>query len=209
LELEAYRLNPKLPYLEADPSRLVRPETAGPQPRAVGETRQFTVHNFRTESDEQITATLQAIGTRTHVWAQNTSEITKARAQQLATEFDGQIYSSVTTNFYTPSDVNGDGKIAILCFDIQDNYSLLSPGYVAGYFWGGDLYNQAGSNQMEIFYVDTNPLMRPYVILDVTQAYTTMAHEFQHMVNYNRNVLVEGGADMPAWTKGFRRQRST
>ena len=200
LELEAYRLNPKLPYPEADPSRLARPETAGPQPRAVGDTRQFTVYNFRTNSDEQITATLQAIGTRTHVWAQNTTDISLTRAQDLATEFDGQIYSSVTTNFYTPSDVNGDGKIAILCFDIQDDFETTG-GYIGGYFWARDLYNQTGSNLMEIFYIDTYPTMHypSTAPVDVTKAYSTLAHEFQHMVNYNRNVLVEGGADMATW----------
>ncbi|MBP6961297.1 MAG: caspase family protein [Thermotogae bacterium] len=200
LELEAYRLNPKLPYPEADPFRLARPETAGPQPRAVGDTRQFTVYNFRTNSDEQITATLQAIGTRTHVWAQNTTDISLTRAQDLATEFDGQIYSSVTTNFYTPSDVNGDGKIAILCFDIQDDFETTG-GYIGGYFWARDLYNQTGSNLMEIFYIDTYPTMHypSTAPVDVTKAYSTLAHEFQHMVNYNRNVLVEGGADMATW----------
>ncbi len=200
LELEAYRLNPNLPYPEADLSRLTTPETAGPQPRAVGDTKTFTVYNFRTDSDEQITATLQAIGTRTHVWAQNTAEITQARAQQLANEFDGVIYPAVTTNFYTPSDVNGDGKIAILCFDIQDDFETTG-GYIGGYFWSRDLYNQAGSNRMEIFYIDTYPTMHYPVTaaIDVTKAYSTLAHEFQHMVNYNRNRLVEGGAAMATW----------
>jgi hypothetical protein len=200
IEREAYRLNPKLPFKEADPMLLVRPETAGAVPRAVGDTRQFTVYNFRTDSDQQITATLQAIGTRTYVWAESTTDITTARAQQLASEFDGQIYSSVTTNFYTPSDVNGDGKIAILCFDIQDDFETTG-GYVGGYFWARDLYNQSGSNLMEIFYIDTYPTMHyPSTNpIDVTEAYSTLAHEFQHMVNYNRNVLVEGGDDMDTW----------
>jgi len=35
---------------------------------------------------------------------------------------------------------------------------------------------------------------------DVTKAYSTLAHEFQHMVNYNQNVLIEGDhSDMDTW----------
>ena len=200
LDLDAYRIDFILPNPEADLSKLIRPETAGPHPRAVGERRQFTVHNFRTNSYYQVTATLQAIGTLSYVWAENTTDITTARAQQLSAEFDGRIYPAVTTNFFTPSDVNGDGKIAILCFDIQDDFETTG-GYIGGYFSPGDLYDQTGSNKMEIFYIDTFPGMRypSTAPVDVTEAYSTLAHEFQHMVNYNRNVLVEGGADMDTW----------
>ena len=35
----------------------------------------------------------------------------------MADEFDDVIYPQITQNFYTPSDVNSDGKIAILVFD--------------------------------------------------------------------------------------------
>lgn len=200
LELEAYRLNPKRLFLETDSSRLIQPDEEGLHARAVGETRTFWTYDFKTEMDEQITATLQAIGTRCLIWVQSTSEISTTKAQQLATEFDNAIWSSVTSNFYTPSDVNGDSKVAILCFDVQDDFDTTGS-YVGGYFWAGDLYDQTASNRMEIFYIDTYPTMHypSSNPADVTEAYSTLAHEFQHMVNYNRNVLIEGGNDMDSW----------
>lgn len=36
-------------------------------------------------------------------------------------------------------------------------------------------------------------------VKDVTSSYETLAHEFQHMVNFNRNALIEGGGSMDTW----------
>ncbi|HOO33823.1 MAG TPA: caspase family protein [Thermotogota bacterium] len=201
LPLEAYRIDPQMNRdIELDRSLLVDSEDGKLVSRAVGDTRQFTVYNFKTDSDQTITATLQAVGSRCEVWAQNTSEITTTKAQQAASEFDSVIYPQVTSNFYTPSDVNSDGKVAILMFDIQDDFDSTGS-YVGGYFWARDLFNMAGSNLMEIFYIDTYPTMHypQSNAIDVSEAYSTLAHEFQHMVNFNRNYLVEGGDDMPSW----------
>jgi len=35
--------------------------------------------------------------------------------------------------------------------------------------------------------------------VDVTRSYSTIVHEFQHMVNHNRNVFVESGSSMKVW----------
>jgi hypothetical protein len=201
LDLQAYRFDPQMNKdMRFDRSLLVDREETGLVSRAVGDTKQFTVYNFKTDADEVITATLQAVGTYCEVWAQNTADITTAKAQQAASEFDSTIYSAVTQNFYTPSDVNSDGKVAILMFDIQDNFDSTGS-YIGGYFWARDLFNMSGSNLMEIFYIDTYPTMHypQSNPIDVSQSFSTLAHEFQHMVNFNRNYLVEGGDDMPSW----------
>ncbi|WKB35438.1 Ig-like domain-containing protein [Terrilactibacillus sp. S3-3] len=85
-----------------------------------------------------------------------------------------------------------------MCYDIQDGFSG-SGGYVAGYFYPGDLYNAPYSNDSEIFYIDTYPTMGTGTTKDVTQAYSTLAHEFQHMINYNQRVLVHGYGEMDTW----------
>jgi len=203
LELEAYKVNPVLPrsdeWKREDILNSIA-EKRDVQQKAVGQTKQFYTYNFRTNQDEQITATLQAIGTRCEVWAKSTSEITTAKAAQIAGEFDSVIYSAITTNFYTPSDVNSDSKVAILCFDIEDDFDT-EGWYVGGYFYSYDLYPYSGSNNMEIFYIDTYPSMHyPFSDpIDVSEQFSTLAHEFQHMVNFNRNYIVEGGADMDTW----------
>ena len=199
LPLDAYRIDP-VPNrdLVLDRAQLVsRTEDV---PRAVGDTKQFTVYNFKTDSDQSLTATLQAEGQYCKIWVESVSEINTTKAQQVADEFDDVIYNQITTNFYTPSDVNGDGKIAILLFDIQDDFDTTG-GYVGGYFWSRDLFNMAGSNLMEIFYIDTYPTMHypKSNPIDVSRAFSTLAHEFQHMVNFNRNYIVEATGEMSTW----------
>jgi len=208
LPLEAYKIDAVLPTPEGlDHNDLVSP--ADPVPRySLGEQREFWTYNFKTSSFEKINAQLRAIGTHALVWVSDEEIdgynynllITNDQANQVAAEFDATIYPMVTTHFYTPSDVNGDGKIAILLFDIQDNFDSTGS-YVGGYFYSGDLYTHGSSNHMEIFYIDTYPTMHRYRSnpIYVTRSYSTIAHEFQHMVNFNRNVLIEKGYPMELW----------
>ncbi|UOE55148.1 Ig-like domain-containing protein [Cytobacillus oceanisediminis] len=164
---------------------------------SVGDYKYFWVSNLTTNANEQINARLAYSGTKANVWVHN-NEITDSDAEKLGIEFDSKIHSSVTNHFGPESDVNSDGKINILTYDIQDGFSG-SGGYVAGYFWAGDLYNVSGSNMSEIFYIDTYPAMGMGSVKDVTSSYETLAHEFQHMVNFNRNALIEGGGSMDTW----------
>ncbi len=203
LPIEAYAINPEIPLPDdVDLSMKMRPDLveAGFELAAVGSTRSFHVRNFKTNSNYQITATLQYIGETCEIWVENPSEITVSKATQLGQEFDSVIYPLVTEYFYTPSDVNGDGRVAILCFDIQDDFDNTGA-YVGGYFSSGDLFNTSTSNKMEIFYIDTYPTMHYPASnpVDVSRAYSTLVHEFQHMVNFNRNYFVEKGSSMPTW----------
>jgi large repetitive protein len=166
----------------------------------VGAKKDFWVSNLVNNENTQINAELLYSGTKANVWVYN-HYISSQDAGKLGQEFDANIYPSVTSNFGKESDVNGDSKINILCYDIQDGFSG-SGGYVAGYFYPGDLYDSSyspGSNESEIFYVDTYPSMGIGANKDVTTVYETLAHEFQHMVNYNENVLMEGHGDMDVW----------
>ncbi|HAA85710.1 MAG TPA: hypothetical protein DCE14_05070, partial [Kosmotogaceae bacterium] len=204
LPLDAYAINPFIPepdYVDESMLAYRDPyEIQSMEPLSVGTTKEFWVYNFKTNSRYQITATLQYVGSESEIWAEDTDVITQSRAAQLGQEFDSVIYPLVTDYFYTPSDVDGNGRVAILCFDIQDNFDTHGS-YVAGYFDAGDLYNTTYSNRMEIFYIDTYPLMyyprsNPP---NVSRAFSTLVHEFQHMVNFNRNRIVEGGSGMPTW----------
>jgi len=200
LSYEAYRINPIIPfdYEGHEPLNIESQFELS----AVGDTRSFWVYDFTANRFYQITATLQAIGTECLVWAKDTVRVTQSRAQQIASEFDGVIHPLVLENFYYPSDVNNDEKVSILCFDIIDGFNgTTQNSYIAGYFYSGDLFSGTGSNMMEIFYIDTYPLME-YPAgsgVNVTRAFSTLVHEFQHMVNFNRNVFVEGEGNMDLW----------
>lgn len=205
LELEAYRINPIIPFEPAkgedpvDPNMIFEPPAAN----ELNDTHLFNVYNFKTSSHgDEVEARLAYIGTNVEVWVEHDDPkvvVTNEMAQEIGEEFDDNIYDLITENFYEVSDVSNNGRIAILCFDIKDNYTGPGTGFVGGYFWGGDLFNQTHSNQMEIFYIDTFPGMGPdEENPDVTRVYSTLAHEFQHMVNFNRNRL-KGDEEMDTW----------
>lgn len=164
----------------------------------VGDTRTFYVYNIYTESYSQITATLKSSGTKSNVWVKTTDyNMSTTDANKITAEFDNNISPKITSVFGQPSDIDSDNKINILCFDIKDGFSG-SGGYVAGYFDPSDLYannyTNPYSNQMEVFYIDTYPAMGTGSTKDVTECYDTVAHEFQHMVNWNRNIFIENNA---------------
>lgn len=167
-------------------------------PAAVGSTKKFWVVDFRNNKDVSIEAKLLYIGKKSKVWVHN-NEITTQQAKQMGEEFDNRIHPLVTENFAKESDVDGNGKVSMLVYDIQDGYDQ-SGTYTGGYFYSRDLYNATNSNNSEVFYIDTYPTMgsekQDY---DVKNAFSTIAHEFQHMVSYNQNVLVEKGDKMETW----------
>lgn len=215
LDPEAYRINPVIPFEPVEGQEPVNFNMEGELQTLVtydiNTTKDFTTQNTTNSLYYTTTARCAYVGTHVVVWVDNdnsaTVKLTNEQAQKIGEEFDNNIYNLVRNNFYTESDVNGDGKVAILCFDIKDSYTEPGTGYVGGYFWGGDLYSKtvaptvANSNETEIFYADTFPTMGTAPETpDVTKVYSTLAHEFQHMVNFNRNRLVEAGdKDMDTW----------
>ncbi len=194
-----YKIDVNKPFnIEGNKEKRLRKNTKLIQKSySLGDSKYFWVTNLETDLDYQISARLAYSETKANVWVHN-NQILDTDAAKLGKEFDNHIYSSVTNNFGFPSDVDADGKINIVTYDIQDGFSE-SGGYVAGYFWAGDLYNVPHSNKSEIFYIDTYPTMSSGSTRDVTKAYDTLAHEFQHMVNFNQNVLIEGSNEMDTW----------
>ncbi|WP_186843687.1 Ig-like domain-containing protein [Acetobacterium tundrae] len=161
-------------------------------------TQDFHTWNYETGGNDLTNARLAYIGTHSEIWVETDTPdnimmvITDEEARQLGEEFDNNIYPLVRENFYTESDVNGDGRVAILCYNIVQELNSVDP-TIGGYFSAEDLYDTEFSNKREMFYLDTLPTMgvgdsNP----DFTIVYGLLAHEFQHMVNYNCNVIVEG-----------------
>jgi hypothetical protein len=127
------------------------------------------------------------------------------------------------SNLIVPATANGaDGEITILLADIQGDDSD-SGGYV-GYFSPANNYRAAaykGSNERIMFVIDAvmyaNPDAKGYSKDDTgyytggvwspadsywaKQCFSTLAHEFQHMINfYRKNVIVApSGSGSEAW----------
>jgi hypothetical protein len=161
-------------------------------PPVVGSTRAYFVEtSLNSGRFEPRPATLMATGLYSNIWVMNNG-ISTAQAQALATNFD-KIYPAETNilGYEFGGGPGGDGgkdgdpKIQILVYNIG--------GSIIGYFWNKDFYDdQAGTNKAEIFYINSSSMNTPDLI------YLTLAHEFQHMINFNQK-YVKNGLTAPTW----------
>lgn len=171
----------------------------------VGAIKKFWVLNA-SENFTQIDATLQATRTHGNVWVANANfgsegnQITLQQAQEMAEKFD-QIYGKETALFGYEygggpggnGGVDGDPKIQILVYDIFDDYTPTQNGGVFGYYYGADELDGAQSNKAEMFYIDAH-----FTDIAANAIYSTLAHEFQHMINLNVKG-VERGLNAGEW----------
>lgn len=199
LSVQAYQMDANLPFqAEGNKNYLIRKNYAQSLVSyQLGSSRDFWVTDFETEKEYQLEAKLLYNGSKVNVWVHD-DEISSENAKMLGEEFDAKIYPSVVNHFGNESDVDGDGKVNLLAFDIQDGFSG-SGGFLGGYFNQADLYNTSKSNQAELLYIDTYPSLGKNNN-DFSFVFSTIAHEFQHLVNHNQNVLIEGNRDgMDVW----------
>ncbi len=160
---------------------------------AVTVTRKFNATNVTNNSTYQLDAVKRAEGTYSIVFVDTEvlNSVSVETANTICTEFDTKIRSLVRTNFATESDVDNNGKIILLLLDIKDGYDPNNnPGYVAGYFDPTDLFSKTTypvSNEADMIYIDVNP-----AVIGSTESFSTIAHEFQHLVNFNRTYLTRG-----------------
>lgn len=97
------------------------------------------------------------------------------------------IYTTITTKFGPSGDVDINGKIMIIFYDMAK-----MPG-VIGYFYSGDLYNNVQSsdpkldnrysNEGDIFYMNTKYAPDSQITL------ATLSHEFQHITYFHSKYL--------------------
>jgi large repetitive protein len=199
LRLKALQMDANLPFKPKDiqGNLYKKSVTKSAIQIPLGSSKEFWTYDFENEQDKKINAKLLYSGSKVNVWVHN-NEITAESAAQLGKEFDERIYPSVTNHFGAASDVDGDGKINLLCFDILDGYED-GGSFMGGYFNQIDVFNEPTSNKSEILYIDTYPAMGRNKN-ELINAYSTIAHELQHLVNHNQNVLIEGSRDgMDVW----------
>ena len=162
-------------------------------------------------------ATLQAKMGNCYIWVldENYSDsvasgakITQEKAEILADKFNS-IYEPIQEVFGYESDtmidcddfaemsaVSDTGtKVNIVVYDIEGDYIKEQDSGTAGYFWAKDYYTPDSkdfynedilslSNNGKYFYVDSGFLNEyPEMI------YSTLAHEFQHMINFGEKTM--------------------
>jgi len=160
---------------------------------SVGNSKSFWVEATFTAGDFiQKQATLKAQGQYGNIWVINDlTTYTDAQAKALADKFD-VIYPAETNllGYEYGGGPSGDGgwdgdkRIQILVYDI--GYS--TSGTTLGYFWAKDMFKDTGSgdrsNEAEMFYLNGNPGV--FTGFGADALYSTLVHEFQHMINYSQ-----------------------
>ncbi|MDR2398410.1 MAG: hypothetical protein LBD74_06590, partial [Spirochaetaceae bacterium] len=181
---------------------------------SLGDKRAFWVQD-KADQWIQLPAVLRAVSPHSKVWVaeENYSELsegetdnklTQEQVQRFADKFE-QIYQYETALFgyeygggLSPTDkryggVDGDPAVHILVYDIEYDYSPTQTMGVFGFYWAKDYYDQATlntgqttmkTNRAEIFYIDA---FFSDIVADAI--YSTLAHEFQHMINFNEKAL--------------------
>ncbi|MBI3587543.1 MAG: hypothetical protein HY088_10470, partial [Ignavibacteriales bacterium] len=156
------------------------------------------------QSEYLVPSTCKAVGPNSYIFVEdslwNNGRVNQAGVDSILTAFEMRIPASATKGIYqmdtetfgNPPNVDGDPKIVILILDIKDGWSG-SGGYTAGYFYSLNQFPEGTfsgrhSNYTEIYYIDGNP-GNLTTSSGVTNAASTTAHEFQHMIhfNYDRN----------------------
>jgi hypothetical protein len=154
-------------------------------------------------------ARVAAIGTTSIVLADTTNPrggFTDADYQRIAARFDTLVYPLDVNTFGAPTDIDGNGRVAILFTRAVNELTRPnSDQYVGGFFYARDLFPLnatprfpacAGSNEGEMFYMlvpdptgVVNGNVRRTGFVD-TLTTGVLAHELQHLINAARRLYV-------------------
>jgi hypothetical protein len=191
---------------------LTRPEAVAPLarvPPVVGDRRVFKVcGNSDCTTHPTVIAFARNVGTHIAVFQDSVDEangraLSSFDFDTLRALFDTLLYAADTSAFGRESDIDNNGVVIVLMTG-KVNSLVPSPctgGYIAGYFFGGDLLPPSsvnpGSNLAEIFY---SIVPDPNGILSCVHSAAgvkhtvpgTFIHEFQHMISFNQHVLLRG-----------------
>jgi hypothetical protein len=175
----------------------------------------FYAQNIATRKFYTLEAKMLYEDEKCEIWAETGSEVTAAKAREIAFEYNNKIRQIIVDTFGS-DDIDildfanrlvgrDNGKLTILLLDIKDKYkNPETDTYVAGYFYAGNFLrkgkNISGgniyySNGRDMIYLDTNPGLKNYS----AQVYETFAHELQHLVNFATTVLIDREHSMETW----------
>lgn len=153
------------------------PTTVPSQAYQVGDQETFWVTDTDTAENFEATATLRYITPHVYFWIENGVNINEGDLKRLGDAFETKMYPTNREFFgteWTPG-VDEDPHIYIL-------YVRGTGASNAGYYSSPDQYNPlvkdyANGHEMFVFNADT-------IDLGEEQAYSVLAHEFQHMIHW-------------------------
>ncbi|MCK4848388.1 MAG: hypothetical protein KAT16_05150 [Candidatus Heimdallarchaeota archaeon] len=144
--------------------------------------RQFWVANVSTSDPIEfyiINATLKVNSSHSLIYS-NSLSVLDSELLDMNDSFESDVYPTLTNYFGLPPDIDGNGKIILLVFDIDP----VPPGVVVGFFYVINQYlnsqlkpSQRFSNEAEILHID----------IVATNNVETIAHEFQHLIHFGHD----------------------
>jgi immune inhibitor A len=147
---------------------------------AAGSQAQFWTYDFDAKKNVQVSATLRVLTDHSKWWIADGVTVDAAALQTTATQFETKIYPADRGAYgseWTPG-IDSDPRIDVLIARI--------PGRAAGYYSSADEYpvwvNQF-SAQREMIYVNATAAR-----LATDSFYTVLAHEFCHMIQFNKRM---------------------
>jgi hypothetical protein len=169
-----------------------------------GDTRLFWVPDVSSSTYEfdQINVTLEVVGPHSLIYSG--LSISLSTLLNLNDSFENVIFPKLTKFYGNPSDIDSNGKIIILIYDIIDG--LGGSQYVSGFFYALNQFLNEDlspadplrgySNEAEILFIDGNEGLSLLTAGD----FETVAHELQHMIHFgnddDEHLWLDEGASM-------------
>jgi hypothetical protein len=187
-----------------------------PRFATLGTTRSFKVLNTFSGagSYDTVTATLryQTNDFEFYVDDRDASSLDAANLEALATNF-ANVLPAERNLYGRESDVDSNGKFAVLFTHTVNELASGSGGIVTGFFYALDLFDTsqyAISNEMEVYYSFVpdpdgdygSAVSKDFSLSNILPG--VLVHEYQHMINFNEHYFVAGGsAEMSFLNEGL------
>jgi hypothetical protein len=192
---------------------LARPLASPPM---VGSSRSFEVCATLTcSSFAQITGTAAVVSGHVAIYVDpgdvaSGYALDSASLDSLGQTFDQHVYAGDTAAFGRESDIDGNSVVAVLMTHVVNKLvstdSCIHFGYIAGFFFPGDLipgyaYQHTPGEVMYTVVPDsTGTLSCAHTSIKVERVLPpVLAHELEHMINFNQHVLVLGAQAEQTW----------
>lgn len=177
---DLFSLTRRLRGKDGQPATAFTPARQAAPDEAVGTQSQFWTYDFDAKKNIQVSATLRILTDHSKWWIENGVTVDLAAVQTTASTFETKIYPADRAAYgseWSPG-IDADQRIDILVVRI--------PGRAAGYFSSSDelpVWINQFSAEREMIYVNA---AAPRFATDYF--YSTLAHEFCHMIQFNKRV---------------------
>lgn len=180
---------------------------------SMGDTETFRVLSSlsSTSSYVEIVGEVRCVGSNVIFYVDTSvpdSVLPSADVTTLCNEFD-TVAASEQAMLGSTSDINSDGKFAVLMTKQINRLGALGGGIITGYFYASDLYSRSSSNpvsnEREIIYTMVpdpqgqygTAISNEFAMSNLLPA--VLPHELQHAISYNQHVLINGGSPEENW----------